>query len=192
MAPSTECRHRYLATACRHRRSPQPTGPRLPCGLRHLRVISQLLPSNDKMHSSSPLAGLPTPITKAQGPQSRDEATWRAAGVKFDRLRRTPRGYFSCSSPSGRVSTSLGAGRMTSTKKCQPGGAVSVTRARHLSTGFSGIGSTASFVSDLPSSPPSPTFDSGRENIRWCLIASKKPGFGETAMTACLFPTGCP
>lgn len=67
-------------------------GSRLPCGLRcHRSRVVNFQSSNDTTtHSSSPLVSLPTPLSKAQGPpkgpQSRGEATWRAAGVKFDRL----------------------------------------------------------------------------------------------------------
>lgn len=82
--------HTYCVIACRHRRSPHCQRFKVAMWLESSPIQSgRFHSSNDttthKLVTTSEPANANT-ITEARGPQSRGEATWRAAGVNFDRL----------------------------------------------------------------------------------------------------------
>lgn len=84
LAPSTTYTHTYLVMARRHR-LPTVQGCHVACGVTNAEWSIPVL----QRHNNAQLVTTSNPantMIKAQGPQSRGEATWRAAGVKFDRL----------------------------------------------------------------------------------------------------------
>lgn len=150
LAPSTKYMHTYRVIACRYRRSPHCQRFKVAMWLALSSIQSGQFPVLQR-HDNAQLVTTSEPantIIKAQGlPRARSRGVRQLGGRLESNLTGCacrPETYTTRLIPAAPHSVagvdSLGAGRMTSTKICQPGGAVSATRARHLSTGSQGLG----------------------------------------------------